>query len=106
MSSVEYLFNSRGKCVAFRLGKYLYDEKAKWIGWFPWGDNDAVTTKGKYLGSIVNENRFYFFSNKPYRGYPGYPGYPSYPGYPGYPGYAGYSPLPIGAKDVTLPKDG
>ena len=95
MSSVEYLFNSRGEWVAFRLGRYLYDEKAKWIGWFPWDDNDAVTTKGKYLGSIVNENRFYFFSNKPYRGYPGYPGYP---------GYAGYSPLPIGAKDAVLPK--
>jgi len=104
MLSVYNLFNSSGEWIAFRIGKNLFNSDAEWVGWFPWGDDDAVTTDGDYLGTVCNGNRFYYFSNKPYRGYPGYPGYPGYHGYPGYPGFAGYSSLPSGASDAKFPK--
>jgi len=84
---VHFLYNSNGKWVAFKLGKYLYSSKSKWIGWFPWDDDHAVDKKGKYLGSIFTEDRFYKMNNFPYRGYPGYPG------------YAGYKSKPVGTSD-------
>jgi hypothetical protein len=101
----EFLFNSSGDVIGLRRApddRFLFDPSGNWIGWFPWGDDDAVDQKGEYLGTVVG-NRFVEFTNHPYRGYPGYPGYPGYAGYPGYPGYAGYSPLPAMARDV--PKD-
>lgn len=99
---IQYLFNSSGDWIAFRIDKNIYNADAKWVGWMPWGDDDVVSVKGDYLGTICSGDRLYHF-NKPYRGYPGYPGYPGFPGYPGYPGFAGYSSLPLGAKDVILP---
>lgn len=65
------------------------------IGWLPWGDNEVVSMKGDYLGTIVDRDRIYYFTNHPYRGNPGYPGYP---------GFAGYKPLPSGAKDIVIKK--
>ena len=99
---VHYLFNSSGNWIAFRICTNVFDAHAKWVGWMPWGDADVVTTDGKYLGTIVEENRLFHFSGKPYRGYPGNPGHPGYPGYPGYPGFAGFSPLWRGTKDVNI----
>ena len=95
MSRTEYLYNSSGKWIAFRIGKFLYNSKANWIGWFPWGDEHAVTKNGKYLGSIYPDNRFYQQNYFPYR---------DYPGYPGYPGHGGYSPRPSGTKDFEPDK--
>ena len=46
MNRVLYLFNSSGKWIAFKLGKNLYNKEAKWIGWFPWKDNVAVSVEG------------------------------------------------------------
>jgi len=48
-----FLFNSGGDGVAFRRtpdDKFLWDVNGNWIGWFPWGDDDAVDKSGKYLG--------------------------------------------------------
>ncbi|ELA7158608.1 hypothetical protein RAX54_004533 [Vibrio parahaemolyticus] len=95
MSKIQHLFDSSGDWLGFRIGKNVYNSDADWVAWLPWGDDDVVTTDGDYLGTITNGNRLYHFSSKPYRGYPGYPGYP---------GFAGYSPLPFGARDVTMPK--
>ena len=93
--SVKYLFDSRGRWIAFRKGKYVYDRDGNWIGWIPWRDNEVVNRNGEYLGTIVNK-RLYRFRSHPYRGYPGYPGYP------GHPGYAGWDAPPAGAEDVDL----
>lgn len=102
MSSVfQYLYNSHGQWIAFRQGEFVYNKSGQWIGWLPWGDADVVDKSGKYLGTIVDQDRFYHFRGHPYRGYPGYPGYPGFAGYPGYPGYAGYSPLPPMAEDIA-----
>ena len=97
-----FLYDSHGKAVAYRRtndDEYLWDAKGRWIGWFPWGDNDAVTKKGKYLGTVVGDRLFQRISQS-YRGYPGYPGYPGYAGYPGYGGYAGFHSVPSGFRDV------
>ena len=98
---VQYLYNSSGQWIAFRIGTNVYDNHGKWVGWLPWGDADVVTTRGQYLGTITEGDRLYHFRGRPYRGYPGYPGYPGYAGYPGYPGFAAYSPRPSGAADVA-----
>lgn len=87
LSVTFYLYDSHGKWVGFRTSeqdRYLYNKSGKWIGWFPWGDEDAVTKSGKYLGTVVG-NRLLSRRSQPYRGYPGYPGYP---------GFAGYQPNP------------
>ena len=91
----QFLFNSSGNWIAFRVGKYVFNTHGRWIGWLPWGDEDVVDTHGNYLGTIVDGDRFYRFHYRPYRGYPGYPGYP---------GYAGYSALPFMAQDIDVEK--
>jgi hypothetical protein len=98
----QYLFNSSGNFIAFRRTKddrFLFDSQGNWIGWFPWGDNQAVDPTGRYLGTVVR-NRLLKDLRASYRGYPGYPGYPGYAGYPGYPGFAGYSARPTMFDDV------
>jgi len=97
-----HYFDSAGNWIAFRRrpdDKYLFNKSGSWIGWFPWGDDDAVDTHGEYLGTVV-KNRLLRKTSPRYRGYPGYPGYPGYAGYPGYPGYAGYFGHTSGYGDV------
>ncbi len=79
----EFLFDQHGSWIAFRTkpgNRYLYNKSARWIGWFPWGDGDAVTPEGAYRGTVVG-NRLLRRTNQPYRGYPGYTGYAGYCGY-------------------------
>ncbi|MGC1310525.1 MAG: 4-fold beta flower protein [Phormidesmis sp.] len=97
---VQYLFNSSGQWIAFRLGKYVFNTEGEWIGWLPWEEPDVVDKSGNYLGTIYPEGRFYKTCFNHLREYPGYPGYPDYPGYPGYPGFKGFSPLPAGTEDL------
>jgi len=96
---VHFLFDTSGHAIAFRRSaddKFLWDKSGRWIGWFPWGDADAVDKEGRYLGTVIG-NRLLKRDSQPYRGYPGYPGYPGYAGYAGYSGYrAGYSDVPKG----------
>ncbi|MCU0571085.1 MAG: hypothetical protein MUF49_31535 [Oculatellaceae cyanobacterium Prado106] len=96
----QYLFNSQGQWIAFRLGSYVFNTEGKWIGWLPWSEPDVMDVSGNYLGTIYPGNRFYRKAIHPHSGYPGYPGYPHHPGYPGYPGYSGHSPLPPGVEDL------
>ena len=60
---VQYLFNSSGDWICFKVGKYIYDTDGNWIGWLPWTDNDVVTDDGDYLGTICDKNRIYYFNN-------------------------------------------
>jgi len=97
-----FLFNRTGNVIAFKRtldDKFLWDKSGRWIGWFPWGDADAVDKTGKYLGTVV-QNRFLRKDSPAYRGYPGYPGYPGFAGYPGYPGFAGYFGFVSGYSEV------
>lgn len=97
-----FLYDSHGNVVAFRRkpdDKFLWDRHGHWIGWFPWGDDEAVDKQGKYLGTVLG-NRLLKQNYHPYRGYPGYPGYPGYAGYPGYPGFVGYAGYVSGFSDV------
>jgi hypothetical protein len=98
-----FLYNSSGKAVAYRRhpdDKWLWDVHGRWLGWFPWGDADAVGRNGKYLGTVVGDRLLHRIA-QPYRGYPGYPGYPGYAGYPGYGGFSGHRASPAGYRDVT-----
>ena len=60
--NVHYLFNSSGDWICFKIGKNVFNTNGSWIGWLPWGDDDVVTTEGKYLGTICG-NRIYYFVN-------------------------------------------
>ncbi len=84
---VQYLFDSEGKWIAFRQGDYLFTPMGTWLGWFPWGDDYAVDTRGHYLGTVYLGERLYRFNDAEYRGYPGETEDPGYQGYPG--GYSG-----------------
>ncbi len=99
---VHYLFNSEGRWIAFKKGKYVFNPEGEWIGWMGWSDADVADKDGKYLGTITHRNRLYFFISHPFRGNPGYPGSPNYPGRPIYPGQAGYDSPPSGAQDVKI----
>ena len=57
--SIQYLYNSSGEWIAFRIGKYMYDTNSEWIGWIPWDDNYVVDINGEYLGTIYPPDRFY-----------------------------------------------
>ncbi|MDQ1608711.1 MAG: hypothetical protein QOE16_1443 [Microbacteriaceae bacterium] len=97
-----YLYDSAGTWIAFRTdldGRYLFDTHGEWIGWFPFGDDDAVTKDGTYLGTIV-ENRLLWRIEQPYRTDPGYPGAPAFPGHTSYPGGVGYFGAVPGFQDV------
>lgn len=92
-SNFQYLFNSSGEWIAFRVNRFLFNTNGHWIGWLPWNDMEIVDKKGNYLGHIFPSNRLYKKYYSPYR---------EYPGYPGYPGFTGYSPLPLGAGDIDI----
>ncbi|MEJ7634878.1 hypothetical protein [Aeromicrobium sp.] len=53
-----YLFDMQGESIAFRrtwTDPYVFDMRGSWIGWFPWGDHDAVDLEGHYLGTVVDD---------------------------------------------------
>ena len=53
-----YLFDMEGEAIAFRrtwTDPYVFDLSGRWIGWFPWGDHDAVDRDGHYLGTVVDD---------------------------------------------------
>jgi hypothetical protein len=97
-----FLFDSQGTWIAFRpdeTDRNLFNSDGEWIGWFPWGDDDAVTREGAYLGTVV-ENRLLVREHPRFRGTPDFPGSPPYPGQPPYPGAGSYISLPDGFMDA------
>lgn len=107
--SIQNLFNSNGDQIAYRIDENIFNLQGERIGWMPWDNKDVVTQNGKYLGSITEENRFYYIKKNRrhrYNGYPpylNYPDYPSYSDYPNYPEYIGQSSLPHNIRDVIIP---
>ncbi|HPM75873.1 MAG TPA: hypothetical protein PK961_02195 [bacterium] len=96
----QYLFDSKGKWIAYRKDRFVFSTRGVWIGWLPWDEPDVLDVDGDYLGTIYSDNRLVHFNCRPYRGYPGQPGYHGYPGYPGSPGFIGATPLPRGVSDI------
>jgi hypothetical protein len=97
-----FLYDSQGTWIAFRTddnSKYLFNPDGEWIGWFPWGDDDASTRDGRYLGTVIG-NRLLARESPDFRGTPDYPGAPVYPGQPAYPGAGSYLSVPAGFVDV------
>ena len=90
MSDSQFLFDSSGNWIAFRLDQFVWDADMNWIGWLPWDDGHIVSVRGDYIGDIHPGDRLFRNSYSPYRGYPGYPG------------FVGYSGLPSGCSDVNL----
>lgn len=101
---VQYLFDSRGDYVAFRLGNMVFDINADWVGWLPWDEPEVVNPLGEYLGTICPDDRLYALPDHAVRTYPGFPGYPAQPHVPPLPEPRGYGETLRGAKDVRLPR--
>ncbi len=68
---VKRLYNSFGACILVQKGCELFTPAGKWVGCFPWNDNDAVDSAGHYIGSVFAENRFYLFEENPIGDKPG-----------------------------------
>ncbi len=97
-----YLYDTQGTWIAFRPDAQshdLFNAEGDWIGWFPWGDDDAVTPDGAYLGTVIGD-RLLAEEAHPFRGTPPYPGAPAYPGRASYPGIAPFASIPPGFDDV------
>ncbi len=96
----QYLFDSEGNWIAFRIGNYIFNIDSDWIGWLPWDSPDVVSVRGEYIGSVYDKDRFYYFENKilplVIKNVP----FPPLPGFPPYPGFGGFRLLPIDAKDI------
>lgn len=99
---LQYLFDSKGDFIAFRLGSMVFDVNADWVGWLPWDEPDVVSPEGEYVGTIYPDDRFYMSADRPARPYPGFPGYPPQPALPPLPEPRGYGEVPSGTKDVKL----
>jgi hypothetical protein len=72
-----HYFDQAGSWIAFRRDeedRFIFNTSGEWIGWFPWGDEDAVDTDGQYLGSVIR-NRFLQRDYFPFRGFPGFAGF-------------------------------
>ncbi len=101
---VQYLFDSAGVWIAFRIGRNVFDTVGKWVGWLPF-ENDATevhSPKGLYLGHIYDD-RFYRNSRYLFREAiekapkPGYFSLPTPP-----PFRPARAQLPIGCNDIRL----
>ena len=78
--SINYLFDSAGRWIAFRKRRYVFDRDSRWIGWTPWDDNEVYSPNGSYLGTITYGNRLYCYLQRDDRGAPGTIEPPPFPG--------------------------
>ncbi|PVC80749.1 hypothetical protein DBP19_35180 [Streptomyces sp. CS090A] len=92
----QYLFDSSGAWIAFRIGQYVWDEDCEWVGWCPFNDEKVFTPDGDYLGSILENDRLAREVRTPRYSRVGRPGRPGRPGCPGRPGRLGRIMLPTG----------
>ena len=63
-----YLRDSQGVWIAFLsdpTSRDLFNPDGDWIGWFPWGDDDAVTPEGDYPGAPRSEQLLSFSGPRP-----------------------------------------
>ena len=97
----QYLYNSKGEFIAYRIGGFVYDNNNKWIGWLPWDNFEIVSLMGEYLGTI-HKDRIFIFSRRGFKEHPGYTDFPGHPGYIEDPGYGGSTSIPSFAKDIDI----
>ena len=99
---IQYLFNSLGKWIAFRRGRYIFDADGNWLGWMPsTEEGDAVTVGGRYLGTICDDDRFLFYPEKRKIENHGFPTHPATSPYaPDHPGDREPISLEDDQKDV------
>ena len=105
----DYLFDTRGRWIAFSIGRFVYSAQgSRVVGWFAFGDDDVITLRGKYLGTVV-ANRLVHFRSHPNRGNPGDPGDPGEPrttlATPGTRGRAVLSLGPVTSSPATTEKE-
>lgn len=64
---MDFLFDSRGKHIANRVGDQLHAPRGPNIG--HWMENDAIfiDMKGRYLGEIVHGDRLMYAKRSPHR---------------------------------------
>jgi hypothetical protein len=75
ISQFQYLFDSRGEWIAFRVGEMVFSADCDWIGWLPIDDTTVVTPAGDYLGTIIDQSdRLLRRRTPPGFGRPGRPG--------------------------------
>lgn len=96
----QYLYNSVGEWIAFRVGQFVWDSECNWMGWMPFDDDTVMTPDGDYLGAVVQGDLLLRQSNPPRCGRPARPGRPGRPGRPARPGRRGRVALPAGWRDL------
>ncbi len=102
-SGTQYLYDSFGNWIAFRSGDHIYNPRGQWIGWFPRADCDeALDARGRYLGSIFPDDRFYRTQYWVYPANGERPEYRSYVGPIEDPGATVATPLPPLTEDLDL----
>lgn len=101
MDSVEYLFDSTGSWIAFRIGRFVYLPDGAWLGWVGDKESNVFDIDGIYVGTIINDRLFHlqWFGPANNLDHPGYPGGAPAPDHPGYPGRVD---VPEGMEDVAL----
>ncbi len=96
-----YLHNSKGDWIGFKVGKFVYNKEGNCIGWLPWDEKTVLDIEGRYLGSIVDEVRLFYFQDSGRKEVVPVPAnYDPKPGFPGYPFNRGLYILPVGASDI------
>jgi hypothetical protein len=93
----QWLYNSRGRPIAFVSGEHVFSRRGKFIG----NLDDNKVWRGRYQGEIVGDDRLLYKTSHSHsvRGTPGTPGTPGIPGIPGSKGGHG---LPSGYRDLEL----
>ena len=97
----QYLYNSRGEFIAYRIGDFVFNNNNEWIGWLPWDDQEIVSQMGEYVGTIYKD-RLFHFSRREIKEHPGYTGFPGHPGYIEDPGFGGSTTIPSFASDIDM----
>lgn len=101
---MDFLFDSRGKHIANRVGDQLHAPRGLNIG--HWMENDAIfiDMNGRYLGEIVHGDRLMYAKQSPYRSthYGNYGNYGNAGNY-GNPGNAGSVGSVSGFVDIETP---
>lgn len=102
IGDLQYLFDSSGFWIAFRIDTHIFDPAGNLVGWLPFDDTQVHDTKGTYLGHIFPDNRLYRNKNflkveaieRPVR--------PRFVRIPVTPRNIARARLPIGCNDIRL----
>ena len=96
-------FNSTGDWIATQVDSDVFSADLTWIGWVPEGEKVVYSGDNQYLGTIVHQNRLYYFEDRPCLR-PTYPLISPRPcvSYPEFQGRIDPEDPPTGASDIGL----